>query len=115
MNLLESIVSSPGAVRQLGARVGLSESQTRSALEALLPALSSGLMRNTAQPGGLDSLIAALNQGDHAKYLEVPSELNGAARLRRATASWATCSATRLGAAVWRSELQSRQALAMQF
>ena len=75
MNLLESIVSSPGALSQLGQSVGLSESQTQSALKALLPALSSGLKKNTAQPSGLDGLLSALNQGGHAKYLEDPSQL----------------------------------------
>src|SRR5690606_203226 len=78
MNLLESIVSSPGALNQLGESLGLSQTEAQSALKALLPALSSGLKQNTAQPGGLDSLLAALNAGDHAKYLERPSQLTNA-------------------------------------
>ena len=65
MNLFESIVSSPGAVSQLGKSVGLSESQAQSALKALLPALSSGLKKNTAQPSGLEGLLSALNTGSH--------------------------------------------------
>lgn len=78
MNLLESIVSSPGALGQLGETMGLNDTQTQSALKALLPALSSGLKKNTAQPGGLDSLLSALNKSDHAKYREQPSQLNAA-------------------------------------
>lgn len=80
MNLLESIVSSPGALNQLGESVGLSQTQAQSALKAL-PALSSGLKRNTAQPGGIDSLLTALNGGDHAKYLEKPSQLTASAAM----------------------------------
>jgi hypothetical protein len=82
MNLLESIVSSPGALSQLGQSVGLSDSQVQSALKALLPALSSGLKKNTAQPSGLDSLLSALNEGGHAKYLEQPSQLTDAGAIR---------------------------------
>jgi hypothetical protein len=78
MNLLDSIVSSPGALRQLGQSVGLSESQTQSALKALLPALSSGLKKNTAQPAGLENLLSALNQGNHQKYLEQPEQVKDA-------------------------------------
>ncbi|MDA0207637.1 MAG: DUF937 domain-containing protein [Acidobacteria bacterium] len=78
MNLLESIASSPGALSQLGQSVGLSEGQTQSALKALLPALSSGLKKNTAQPSGLEGLLSALNQGGHAKYLEKPEQLSAA-------------------------------------
>jgi hypothetical protein len=76
MNLLESITSSPGATTQLAQRVGLSESQTQSALKALLPALSSGLKKNTAQPSGLENLLSALNSGNHEKYLEQPEQLS---------------------------------------
>lgn len=82
MNLLESIVSSPGAVNQLGQAVGLDSSQTQAALKALLPALSSGLKKNAAQPSGLEGLLSALNQGNHAKYLEQPSQLADAATIQ---------------------------------
>ena len=78
MNLLESIASSPGALSQLGQSVGLSGGQTQSALKALLPALSSGLKKNAAQPSGLEGLLSALNQGGHAKYLEQPEQLSAA-------------------------------------
>ena len=82
MNLLDSIVSSPDAVSQLGQAFGLDNSQAQSALKALLPALSSGLKKNTAQPGGLEGLLSALNQGHHAKYLEDPSKLVTPATVR---------------------------------
>jgi hypothetical protein len=82
MNLLESIVSSPGALSQLGQAVGLDNSQTQQALKALLPALSSGLKKNTAQPSGVESLLSALNRGGHSRYLENPSQLANAAAIQ---------------------------------
>jgi hypothetical protein len=82
MNLLESIVSSPGALSQLGQAVGLDDSQAQSALKALLPALSSGLKKNASQPSGLEGLLSALNQGGHAKYVEDPSQLTSAGTIQ---------------------------------
>jgi len=78
MNLLANILSSPGALSQLGKSVGLSDGQAQSALKALLPALSSGLKKNAAHPSGLEGLLSALNQGGHEKYLEQPEQLSGA-------------------------------------
>jgi hypothetical protein len=75
MNLLESIVSSPGALSQLGKSFGLDESQAQSALKALLPALSSGLKKNVARPGGLEGLLGALGSGGHEKFLDDPGQL----------------------------------------
>lgn len=75
MNLLESIVSSPGALSQLGKQFGLDDSQTQMAVKALLPALSSGLKNNVASSGGLEGLLGALGSGGHQKYLEDPSQL----------------------------------------
>ena len=77
MNLLESILDAKDgeAVRQLGSQFGLGESQTRSALSQLLPALSSGLKRNVSSEDGLQSLLSALGRGNHKRYLEQPSTL----------------------------------------
>ncbi len=77
MNLLDAILSAQkgGAVNQLGQGFGLERDQTVSVLSQLLPALSSGLKRNTATESGLQSLIAALSKGDHQRYLEDPSTL----------------------------------------
>lgn len=82
MNLLESIVSSPDALSQLSKSFGVSDSQAQSALKALLPALSSGLKKNVSSPGGLDSLLSALSQGNHEKYLDQPSRLERAATVQ---------------------------------
>lgn len=78
MNMLESLMSAQGggAVRELGAKFGLDEQQTTSALSALLPALAAGFQRNLQSEGGVASLMAALQSGGHQRYLDDPSNLN---------------------------------------
>lgn len=77
MNILEAILSAQGGapVRQMGARVGVDESQAQSALEALLPMLAGAVNRNATQPGGLEGLLGALSDGHHQRYLDDPSTL----------------------------------------
>jgi hypothetical protein len=77
MNILEVLTNAGNgaAVRQIGSQLGLSESQTTSALSALLPALASGVQRNAQTPDGLAGLAAALSSGRHQKYIENPSVL----------------------------------------
>jgi hypothetical protein len=65
-----------GALRQVGQQFGLSEQQTSSALDQLVPALMTGLGRNTSMEGGLDSLVSALGSGNHSEYLDNPELLN---------------------------------------
>jgi hypothetical protein len=40
-----------------------------------VPALAAGLQRNATQPGGLESLLAALGSGQHARYVDDPTSL----------------------------------------
>jgi hypothetical protein len=54
----------------LARQFGLSQQQTQSAVEALLPAFSQGLRRNTADPYGLGAFMTAMASGQHAKYFE---------------------------------------------
>jgi hypothetical protein len=61
-----------GAVQRAGQQFGLSEDQTGSALGQLVPALRAGLQRNASQRGGMESLLGALSQGNHAQYLDSP-------------------------------------------
>lgn len=77
MNLLETILQAQGGgvVRGLAETLGLSESQAKTAMQQLLPALSTGLKRNVASPGGLESLLGALRKGHHDEYLEHPEQL----------------------------------------
>jgi hypothetical protein len=77
MNILDVITNAQNgaAVRQVGSQLGLGETQTASALSALLPALAAGLQRNTQTPDGLGALVSALSTGSHQRYLEDPSAI----------------------------------------
>jgi hypothetical protein len=65
-----------GAAQQVGQQFGLSEDQTNSAFGQLVPALMAGLQRNTSQAGGLEALLGALRNGNHADYLDKPELLS---------------------------------------
>jgi hypothetical protein len=83
MDLLSMVLNAGGgeAVRQLGRNFGLDENQASSAVENLLPALGYGLARNTAQPGGLESLLGALSSGGHERYIENIQNLGDASTI----------------------------------
>lgn len=74
MNLFD-MIQKAGAMKQMASQFGLDESQAQGAVKALLPAISGGLKRNTAQEGGLQSLMGALQGGSHDRYLDNPAEL----------------------------------------
>jgi len=77
MNLLETIMAAQGggALGGLAQGFGLQNDQAASALKALLPALSSGLKKNTSSPSGMAGLLGALESGSHHEYLDKPSRL----------------------------------------
>jgi hypothetical protein len=77
MNILDSIMNAGNgaAVRQLGSQLGLDETQTASALSALVPALSAGLRKNLQSPEGLSGLVNALSAGSHQRYIDNPAVL----------------------------------------
>jgi hypothetical protein len=77
MNLLDTILNSQngGAVRQLAQNFGLDQDQAASAISNLVPALSSGLMRNVTAGDGLSSLLGALGGGQHQRYIDDLSTL----------------------------------------
>ena len=77
MNILDAILGAQGggATAEAGQAVGLSQDQTAAALSAVVPALASGLQRNASAPGGLESLIGALTNGGHARYVDDPLTL----------------------------------------
>ncbi len=73
MNLLDMFMGAQqnsGALGQLAKNFGLGESQTKSVVAQLLPALARGVQKNTAQKGGLDSLFEALSSGNHQQYAD---------------------------------------------
>ena len=89
--MLEMIIAAQNgqAVGNLGQQFGLNETQAEQAVRALLPALSSGLKRNTASQGGLIDLLNTLNQAQHEKYADDPSLISDARAPRRKRHAWA--------------------------
>jgi hypothetical protein len=77
MNILDTMMSSGNgaAIRQISSQLGLDETQTASALSALVPALAGGVQRNVQAPGGLEGLAAALTSGNHQRYVDSPDAL----------------------------------------
>lgn len=78
MNILNTILNAQGgaAVNQLAKQFGLDSRKTDSVLSQLIPALAGGVKNNIGQQGGLDSLISALNKGDHDRYLDDTNQLS---------------------------------------
>lgn len=74
MNLFD-MISKSGGLDQVASQFGLQDSEAQGALKALLPAISGGLKRNASQPGGMEALLGALQNGSHEKYLDDPSQL----------------------------------------
>ncbi|MFZ2099005.1 MAG: DUF937 domain-containing protein [Oricola sp.] len=58
------------AVAQMARQFGLSQQQAEAAIEALMPAFSTGLKRNASDPMGVGAFLQALAGGNHAKYFE---------------------------------------------
>ncbi len=83
MNLMETILgaSNGGAVQELARNFNLDGNQAKSAVGALLPALTRGMKQNASSPDGIQGLIGALKKGNHARYIENPSQLSDAAAI----------------------------------
>ncbi len=73
-SMIEMLLNSGGSspLTQLSSKFGISEEQARQAVEALAPALSIGMKRNTASPMGAGSFIEALSSGRHEQYVDQP-------------------------------------------
>ncbi len=80
MNILDLILSAENkpALDELSRQFDLSETQTRQAVEGLIPALSKGMSNNTASEPGMDDLLDALRTGEHGKYMDKPAVLKEA-------------------------------------
>jgi len=72
MNLLDMIMAAQGGkvAQSAGSQLGLNGKQSQQAIAALLPAISSALKMNTKNPQGLQSLLGALQGGQHEQYLD---------------------------------------------
>ncbi|KGF68595.1 hypothetical protein LL06_15925 [Hoeflea sp. BAL378] len=58
------------ATRAMAAQFGLNEAQMQQAMAALMPAFSTGLKRNAANPADMSDFLTALASGRHAEYFE---------------------------------------------
>jgi len=74
MSLIEELLNAQdgGVASSLANKFGLEEDQVRSAIQALAPAVAGGIQRNTREEGGMESLVGALVQGSHDRYLDHP-------------------------------------------
>jgi hypothetical protein len=77
VNMFDMIKGAAGGMvmKQVAQQFGLNGAQAEGAIRALLPAVSGGLKRNTAQEGGLQGLMGALQGVHHDRYLDDPAEL----------------------------------------
>ena len=81
MNLMDMILNGQNGelVRQMANNFQLDEGQARSAMGALIPALSRGIGREASSSQGLEDLVGALGRGNHRQYLDDPASLGQAA------------------------------------
>jgi hypothetical protein len=77
LGLIDSILTANNGaiVTQISKQLGIPDSVAKQAVTALVPALSRGLERNAEKPGGLDSLLGALSNGNHSKYVDEPQTI----------------------------------------
>jgi len=78
MNLLDMVLNAQngGMVNQLAKNFGLGSNDAKNAIGQLLPSLSRGIQNNISKPGGLESLLGALQKGNHQQYIDSPDSLN---------------------------------------
>jgi len=67
--------SNSNAISEFANNFDVNESQAKDAISSLAKSLSRGLGANTQEIKGLDSLMDALEQGKHSRYLDEPSIL----------------------------------------
>jgi hypothetical protein len=72
MPLFEMIAKAQNGqgLEMLAQQFNLNQQQTQAAMEALLPAFSEGLKRNTSDPMGMGGFLQAMGSGNHSKYFE---------------------------------------------
>lgn len=82
MNLFDIMRQAGGgdAFRQLASQYGLSEDQIAKAVQAFMPAFSSGLKRSTGDPLGLMEFMRRLSAGDYLRAYQNPDWAAGGGR-----------------------------------
>lgn len=78
MNILDILMADENrsALDTLSKNFNLSQSETKNAVQELIPALTRGIQKNTDQPAGLDELLDALKTGGHNQYVDQPDILS---------------------------------------
>lgn len=81
MNLLNELLNAAGSgdLQKLGSQFGLDESAVSNVMKQVVPALGQGLKTNATSAGGLESLIGALQNGNHGRYVENIDAATGSA------------------------------------
>lgn len=76
MNLMEAILNGNGSpLSDMSRKFGVSEDTLVQVMQQYIPALTNGVKRNIKKKKGLDSLLEALNTGNHQRYLDDPGAL----------------------------------------
>lgn len=77
MSLFDSLLGGQNAqlVSQLAKQAGLDSSDVQNIVGQLLPVLSNSIKQNANNGSGLQSLLQALQNGNHSKYLDNPEVL----------------------------------------
>ena len=77
MNITDLLLgkNSTDAVGALARQFGISEAQARDAIASMAPSLSRGMQHHAKQSTGLDSLVNALDKGNHRRYIDDPGVL----------------------------------------
>jgi hypothetical protein len=78
MNLMEAILGGGGSpVSSMAKQFGMGEADVTKVIQQMIPALTNGVKKNVSQQGGLESLLQALNKGNHDRYLDDSRALQG--------------------------------------
>jgi hypothetical protein len=71
MNLMEAILGGGGSpISTMANKFGVDGNTITKVIQQVLPALTNGVKKNVSQQGGLESLLQALNKGNHDRYLD---------------------------------------------
>lgn len=71
MDLLKQLMNAAGSgdLQSMGAQFGLDGDAVTKVVGQVVPALGQGIKKNASSAGGLESLIGALQGGNHQRYL----------------------------------------------
>ena len=72
MNLLDIILSNQNGnqIQQLAKNFGISDTQAKAAVVQMVPSLTQGMRKNISSESGFGSLMQALQNGNHQKYVD---------------------------------------------